>query len=73
MSDTPRGARKTRRDFLRTVGFAGGALGAAGVARGLVTEAQDRPAAAAQPEPARQTKGYRLTPHIKEYYEKAGL
>lgn len=70
MSKRDRSMKATRREFLKGVGVAvigGGAL--AMVSRPGVTqapEATEKPAAAAP-------KGYHVTTHILDYYEKARL
>lgn len=56
-----------RRDFLKGVAAAGGAA-AAVAAGGAVAAPDSEPTAAPE---VRGTKGYRVTPHIAEYYEKA--
>ena len=63
--------RPDRRRFLKRLGMVtgAGALLAMG-ARSTTHADTDADANTAQ---ARQGQGYRLTPHIRSYYEKAGL
>lgn len=55
--------KKSRRDFLKAAGVAGGAAGVAAVALAKTTEA-------AVPE-SRKSSGYQETDHVKKYYELA--
>ena len=61
--------RKTnRRAFLRDVAVAGGlaaVAGASGAANDVVEPKADAP--------AKQRTGYRVTPHVAKYYDKARL
>ena len=59
--------RKTRRSFLRDLAAVGGAAAVAGSA-----VAETVPAPVAEAKPARP-KGYRMTPHIRKYYDKARI
>ncbi len=57
-----------RRDFLKQLAAAGGAVALAGAARQLRGAEPE-----AQAPPAPQSQGYHETAHIRTYYEKAGL
>ena len=59
--------KKTRRSFLRDLAAVGGPAAVAGSA-GAETAATP----VADTEPA-QPKGYRVTPHIQKYYDKARI
>lgn len=66
--------QKPRRRFLQQLMVLGGATGAGAMA--LNAAQQDRQAAQASPSPAKRNspkKGYRLTKHIRTYYEKAQI
>jgi hypothetical protein len=68
--DKPSQQRGTgRRTFLKTIALLGGsaALMAAGNGVGVIPSTKSKPASAS---PVR-SNGYRLTPHIKKYYERA--
>ena len=61
-----------RRGFLRGLATAGGAAAASG----LVVESANAnsvvvPSAPAAGDSGQESKGYRITPHVLEYYEKA--
>ncbi len=58
---------KGRRGFLKTLGLAGSAAGAALVAG----QVQARTAAAAETETGREPSGYRETEHVRSYYDSA--
>ena len=64
---SPRGANVRRRNFLLALG-AGGAGAAALAARSLSGVA---PAATGATDPAETGDGYRLTDHVKRYYQTA--
>lgn len=68
MTKKPTAGCDSRRGFLQRVAMLGGVAGAAIASPGTVikddAEDQDRPASSAP-------KGYRVTPHIAEYYKKA--
>lgn len=67
MSVKDQGARVSRRGFLKGAAMVSGAAAASTLASGA--SAGVTPAAEAQkPEPA---KGYHVTAHIRDYYEKA--
>ncbi|MCG6885748.1 MAG: twin-arginine translocation signal domain-containing protein [Proteobacteria bacterium] len=55
---------RTRRDFLRDAAATGGMAAIAAIAPGSVAAQSDEPQA-----PDDKGKGYRLTPHILEYYK----
>jgi hypothetical protein len=57
--------RKTRRSFLRDLAAVGGAAAVAGSAGAQTTTV---PVVDAKPD---RPQGYRLTPHIRKYYDKA--
>lgn len=60
-----------RRDFLRQCAVLGGSATVVAAAGGVAADTlTDAPAPAAAPE---TPKGYRLTPHIQDYYDKAGI
>lgn len=59
---------KGRRTFLRGLAGVGATTTVFVVAGGRVTEA---PAADREAEAPAEPRGYRLTPHIKTYYDKA--
>jgi hypothetical protein len=61
-----RETKTNRRKFLRDVATAGGLAAVAG-STGAVVAA---PAAAPKP-PASRPAGYRVTPHVAKYYDKA--
>lgn len=65
MSRDTRDLNKTRRSFLRDLAAMGGAAAVAGSASAEVAAA---PVVEAKPD---RPKGYRLTPHIQKYYDKA--
>jgi hypothetical protein len=58
--------RTSRRRFLRDVAVAGGLAAAAAASGASVPEVE-----AAQRVDAAKPAGYRLTPHVAKYYEKA--
>ena len=61
-----RDSKTNRRKFLRDIATAGGLAAVAGSAGSVAAE----PAATAEP-PAKPATGYRVTPHISKYYDKA--
>ncbi|HKK13989.1 MAG TPA: twin-arginine translocation signal domain-containing protein [Gammaproteobacteria bacterium] len=62
----------SRRIFLKDLAAAGGAATVLVMARGaLAAEAPEEPAGGAGK--SGESRGYRVTPHIRKYYEKAGL
>jgi len=62
------GPDRERRKFLKDAALIGGAAGAATAVPGAVADtADDEPR---QPAPA-GARGYHVTPHIREYYQKA--
>jgi hypothetical protein len=61
-----RDSKTNRRKFLRDLATAGGLAAVAGSAGSVAAE----PAAAAEPQ-AKPATGYRVTPHISKYYDKA--
>jgi hypothetical protein len=66
-----RSTMRDRRRFLKKAGLAAGAgaLLALGPGRGLAAAAH----ADAKADQSRKGRGYRLTAHIRRYYQKAGL
>lgn len=69
MSKKPETVRPSRRTFLKGVVAAGGT--ASVLAAGTAAEAEVEQAPAAEDTAKTRVTGYRLTPHIAEYYEKA--
>jgi hypothetical protein len=61
-----RDSKTNRRKFLRDLATAGGLAAVAGSASSVAAE----PGATAEPQPKPAT-GYRVTPHISKYYDKA--
>ena len=61
-----RDSKTNRRKFLRDLATAGGLAAVAGSAGSVAAQ----PAATAEPRPKPAT-GYRVTPHISKYYDKA--
>jgi nitrous oxide reductase len=64
-----KGVSTNRRGFLKGAAIVGGAAAVSTLSQGVTADTQivEKPANAADDEP----KGYRMTPHIREYYEKA--
>ncbi len=64
-----KGVTMNRRGFLKGAAIVGGAAAVSTLSQGVTADTQivDKPARAADDE----SKGYRMTPHILEYYEKA--
>ncbi len=60
---------KGRRAFLKDVVLAGGATAMAAAAGGALAAAPDQDAPAT--EKKAEESGYRVTPHVKAYYDKA--
>jgi hypothetical protein len=61
-----RDSKTNRRKFLRDLAAAGGLVAVAGSAGVAATTAVARPSA-----PASKPAGYRVTPHVSKYYDKA--
>ena len=61
--------RKGRRMFLKTMALLGGSAAVLAAKRGLAGNPPVKNNAAG--ESAARSQGYRLTPHIKRYYERA--
>jgi len=68
MSQHKQSEKLSRRGFLKSAAVAGGAAGVATLGS-QVQATVDEPAPAQSP--AGRSKGYRETPHIREYYAKA--
>lgn len=66
MSRKPRYDRRSRREFLKEMVAASGATAVAAVSGTAMAES---PLPAAKP----ADKGYRLTPHVRTYYDKARI
>jgi len=64
-----KGVSMNRRGFLKGAAIAGGAAAVSTLTQGVTADTQivKKPARAADDKP----EGYRMTPHIREYYEKA--
>ena len=60
-------ATDTRRDFLKLAAVTGGAIAVTRLAGGAVAEEVAREETTS----AIKKRGYHLTPHIRQYYEKA--
>lgn len=69
-SGSDSGRTKSRREFLKNMMLGGGA---AAVALMTTREVAARPQAVAEAEPTPESKGYRVTQHIRDYYLTAGL
>ncbi len=67
MSTRSRSETKGRRAFLKQLAAVGGATATVAVAGRAVAAPGIEPAEVAKPE----AKGYRLTPHVATYYDKA--
>ncbi|MFA7096385.1 MAG: twin-arginine translocation signal domain-containing protein [Gammaproteobacteria bacterium] len=63
------GLQQDRREFLKRMAVVGGAAALGGAAGNQLAAAREEPPAPA----ALEKKGYRLTPHIQEYYRTASL
>lgn len=61
--------RKGRRMFLKTMALLGGSAAVLAAKRGLAANSPVKNKAPGQS--AVRSQGYRLTPHIKRYYERA--
>lgn len=68
MSRRPKAVKSSRREFLKGAAVVGGAATLAVVAKGAVAKAPSPAEPVATPE---APKGYHVTPHIEQYYEKA--
>lgn len=68
MSRRPKAVQSSRREFLKGAAVVGGAATLAVVAQGATAAEAPRVEQAMTPE---MPKGYHLTPHIEQYYEKA--
>ncbi len=64
-----KGVSMNRRGFLKGAAIVGGAAAVSTLSQGVTADRQ----IAAEPAPPAddKPKGYRMTPHIREYYEKA--
>lgn len=69
MSKRPETVRPSRRTFLKGVVAAGGTASVLAAGSAAVAEVEQAPVA--DNTAKAQAKGYRLTPHIAEYYKKA--
>lgn len=69
MSKKAKPATSNRREFLKGVAIMGGTATLALVSKAQASEAA--PKTAKQEAPAPESKGYHVTPHIAEYYQKA--
>jgi len=67
MSRKPRRESRSRREFLKELVAAGGATAVAAVSGQALAESPGKPAARSG------SRGYRLTPHISTYYQKARI
>jgi hypothetical protein len=67
MNTDLRDRKADRRSFLKGLAAAGGLVAAAGASQAASTAAQTTPRA----EQAGQRPGYRVTPHVAKYYDKA--
>lgn len=67
MSDKHQNETLTRRGFLRSAAAMGGAAAATALSGTVAAETPGKPLVETQPE----AKGYRETPHILAYYERA--
>jgi len=70
-SGSERGRAKSRREFLKDVLLGGGVTAVALLTRDVAAQPQPEPEAV--PTPTTESKGYRVTPHIQDYYRTAGL
>lgn len=70
MSVKKTGAVVSRRGFLKSVAATGGAVAVTAVAAESANAATS-PGSTEDPEAQNSTKGYHVTPHILDYYEKA--
>lgn len=68
MSNTDNKHKANRRSLLKGFAVAGTAATAAAAGAATIVQPQDTPSA---PTATAETKGYRLTPHVEEYYRKA--
>lgn len=67
MSDKQQNETLTRRGFLKSAAALGGAAAATALSNTVAAETPGKPLAEAQ----RETTGYRETPHILAFYERA--
>jgi len=63
--------RESRRGFLKKLALLGASMTVLATATDVVTEGQGRADEEASAD--REAKGYRLTPHIRKYYEAARM
>lgn len=70
MNNPTRPPSVQRREFLRQCAVIGGSATVVAAAGGVAETAPEEPA---QPAGREKPRGYRLTPHIRDYYEKAGI
>lgn len=68
MSQHKQSRTLSRRGFLKSAAVAGGAAGVATLGSQVQATADEQPRAEKS---AARTKGYRETPHVREYYAKA--
>ena len=68
MSNTETEHRANRRSLLKGLAVAGTAVTAAAAGAAGIAQPDETPSA---PTGTAQAKGYRLTPHVEEYYRKA--
>jgi hypothetical protein len=71
MDQEPENTQKSRRTFLKGIAVLGSFPALLMIGKGAVTDclAESRPTMPSGKRP----RGYHMTPHIKKYYEKAGL
>jgi nitrous oxide reductase len=69
MKRDPGETRTQRRKFLRTLAAAGGLAVVAGSGGSVASAAPTAEATQAKP----RSKGYRVTPHVSKYYDKARI
>jgi nitrous oxide reductase len=67
MSDKPHNETLNRRGFLKSAAALGGAAAATALSGTAAAETPGKPMAETRPE----AKGYRETPHVLAYYERA--
>lgn len=68
MSDQQQSEKLSRRAFLKSAAVAGGAATVTTLGSQVQASAEDQSPAEQQASP---TRGYRETPHIRQYYDKA--
>lgn len=71
MSDEIRSEKLSRRSFLKGAAVAGGVAAVSVVGPQVQAAVETQPRARTGEEETASPKGYRETPHILEYYEKA--